>query len=76
MLLSTGQPTISDAQQSGATAPERASDQVLARVSDFAPLVARRGLEIERLREGVGRLGAEINRSVESLVTGSPLGPL
>ena len=47
-LLSTSQPTISEVQQSGETAPVPTLDQVLASVAELAPLVAQRGGEIER----------------------------
>ena len=50
MLLSTSQPTISDAQQSGETDPEPTLDQVLASIAELAPLVAQRSLQIERDR--------------------------
>jgi len=53
---------ISDAQQSDATNPERALDQVLANVAELAPLVAERGPEIERER----RLPADLVRALKS----------
>ena len=59
MLLNTGQPTISDAKQSGETAPERTLDQVLANIAELAPLVAQCGGEIERERRlSAGLVGA------------------
>lgn len=59
MLLNTGQPTISDAKQSGETAPERTLDQVLANIAELAPLVAQCGGKIERERRlSAGLVGA------------------
>jgi len=53
---------ISDAQQSDATNPERALDQVLASVAGLAPVVAQRGPEVERER----RLPADLVRALKS----------
>ena len=62
MLFSNRQPTISDAQQSGRTSPGRTVDQVLASIAELAPLVARRGLQIERER----RLPADVVGALKS----------
>ena len=62
MLLSTGQPTISDAQQSGEIAPEPTLDQVLASVAELAPLIAQCGPEIEHKR----RLPADLVGALKS----------
>ena len=62
MPLSTGQPTISDAQQSGEAGPLRTLDQVLASIAELAPRVAQRGREIERER----RLPADLVDALKS----------
>ena len=61
-LLSASQPTTSDAQQSGETEPERTLVQVLASIAELAPLVAQRGLQIERER----RLPADLVDALRS----------
>lgn len=50
MLLSTGQPTVGEAQQSDEAGPVRTGDDVLASIAALAPLVAQCGAEIERKR--------------------------
>ena len=62
MPLSTGQPTISDAQQSGGIAPKRTLDQVLASVAGLAPLIGQCGPEIEHKR----RLPADLVGALKS----------
>ena len=59
ILLSNEPSALGDAEQSGATGPERTLDQVLASIAELAPLVARHGGEIERERRlPPGLLGA------------------